>query len=383
MISFRSTEDETAFVDVAKGFAKDEIRPVARECEENCVVHSNIARKAEGLGFAGLELPESWAGLEMPLISQVQMLQALCYGDLGVVQGLSGAGDAASLIRLASENTTFDSYKNAGRDGSWPNAAFLDATDPDAPWAEELEVAQDGGGYRLSGVSQPVRMVAFAEYLAVVAVDSQGESVVLWLDNQTHAWKVREGDYRLGLLAAGLSRLHFHDVKVEATQVLAKGQDAKDLISQAQSRIRVLQAAKEVGLMEAALDYATEYTAGRKAFGQEIAKFQGVSFKIAEMAIETRIANHLIWQAATQIDEEAADAVGTSLRALYRAHRSVRFVTDSAVQLLGGHGFVNEFPVEKWMRDAQAQVGLYGREKDLLARRGEQIVNGTKEGVTQ
>jgi len=125
--------------------------------------------------------------------------------------------------------------------------------------------------------------------------------------------------------------------------------------------------------MEAALDYATQYTAERKAFGQEIAKFQGVSFKIAKMVMETRIVNHLTWDAAIKADENSKAAFGLALSALHRAHKGVRFVTDAAVQLLGGHGFVQEFPVEKWMRDAQAQVSLYGRERDLLIKRGEEL----------
>src|SRR5699024_10724781 len=136
---------------------------------------------------------------------------------------------------------------------------------------------------------------------------------------------------------------------------------------------------KEVGLMEAALDYATEYTATRKAFGKEIAKFQGVSFRIATMAMETRLTNHLVWQAALSADEEDKAAEGNSLRALYRAHRSLRYVTDSAVQMLGGHGFVRDFPVEKWMRDAQAQVSLYGREREFLIKRGKQLIGSAKE----
>lgn len=374
MISFRSTEDETAFVDVARGFADEQIRPKARECEEHRCVSDDITEKVDELGVPALELPESWDGLELPMISQVQMLQALSYGDLAVVQGLPGAGDAASLIRLAPDHPALQSYKVSGEGGSRPTAAFLDATDTGGPWASELEVTQDGDGYMLRGISQPIRLAAFADDLAVAAIDTQGEPVVFWLRNDTeNRWAKKDGDYRLGLLAAGLARLQFEGTKVEADRLLARGSEAQELISQAQARIRVLQAAKEVGLMEAALDYATEYTAGRKAFGQEIAKFQGVSFRIAEMAIETRAANHLVWEAATKIDEQDADAVGASMRALYRAHRSVRYVTDSAVQLLGGHGFVQEFPVEKWMRDAQAQVGLYGREHDLLLRRGQQL----------
>ncbi|OUM90362.1 MAG: acyl-CoA dehydrogenase [Bacillus thermozeamaize] len=377
MISFQPTEEEAAFVEVAKGLARDEIRPQARECEENRQVSPGIAAKAVELGFASLELPENWGGLQLPLISQAQIWQALSYGDLGVVQGLPGPGDAASLIRLAPDNPALQPYKKAGQNGSWPTVAYIDATDPEAPWVSALQVRPDGDGYVLHGISQPVRLAAFADYVAVAANDAAGEPVVLWLDRESVKWEIKGGDYRLGLLAAGLGRVQFNQAKAAGGQVVARGQAAGELIARAHARMRVLQAAKEVGLMEAALDYATAYTAERKAFGQVIAQFQGVSFRIADMVIETRLANHLVWEAATKVDADAPDAEGASLRALYRAHHALRYVTDAAVQLLGGHGFVQEYPVEKWMRDAQAQVGLYGREKEMLLRRGEQIVNGT------
>src|SRR5699024_11882159 len=115
----------------------------------------------------------------------------------------------------------------------------------------------------------------------------------------------------------------------------------------------------------------------------EVAKFQGVSFRVASMTMETRMANHLVLEAAVKTDENDPAAERLSLRALHRAHRSLRYVTDSAVQLLGGHGFVQDFPAEKWMRDAQAQVLLYGRENEYLLQRGEQLVNGVQEVVFQ
>lgn len=379
MISFQPTEDEAAFVEVAKEFADEQIRPNARDCEENRAVSDDITKKIEELGFPTLELPESWGGMEQPLISQVQMLQALSYGDLGIVQGLPGAGDAASLIRLDSDNPAFESYKNAGKNGTWPTVAFLDVTDTEAPW-NGVEVASTESGYTLRGTSEPIRLAAFADALAVAITDPDGQPLILWMED---GWHAAEGDYRLGLLAAGCARIVFEGTETSEGQIVAQGDEARELLSKANARIRVLQAAKEVGLMEAALDYVVEYTAGRKAFGQEIAKFQGVSFTVAEMAIQTRAANHLVWQAATKIDAQSPDAVGASVRALSRAHRSVRFVTDSGVQMLGGHGFVQEFPVEKWMRDAQAQVMLYGRERDLTVRRGEQILTGAKEEVAQ
>lgn len=377
MISFRATEDEAAFAKVAKNFAKDKIRPMARHCEENGKVDNKLVEDLNELGFLSLELPESWEGLELPLITQVQLVQALSYGDLGVVQGLPGTNDAASLIRILPEK----SIMSLNKDGliNHGSIAFIDATEKSM---DGLTISEEADGYILQGTSQPVRIAGFAEYVVITGKDSAGNSIVLWLDN-ANDWQVKKGDYRLGLLASGLGRFSFDGIKVPNSCLLAQGEAADDLLRQVRTRIRIIQAAKEVGLMEAALDYTTEYTAERKAFGQVIAKFQGVSFRIAEMAMETRIANHLVWEAAVKADKQDPEAEGSALRALYRAHRSVRYVTDSAVQLLGGHGFVQEFPVEKWMRDAQAQVALYGREQDFLIQRGEQIIAGTKEGAIQ
>jgi acyl-CoA dehydrogenase len=374
MISFQANEDEQAFTNLAKSVAMDVIRPQARLCEQNRTVSGDIMKKVEELGLDVLEFPEDWGGLALSLISQVQIWQALGYGDLGVVQGLRGAGDAASLIRLLPESPSLQLYKTEGLgSASWPSVAFIDHTDPLDPWALKLKISPRGKGYLLEGTSKPVRLAAFAEYIAIAGMDTQGDTVILWLDNC--GWKVDEGDYRLGLLPAGLGRIQFSEVSVCEEQVVSRGQAAKDLIEKLQNRILVLQASKEVGLMDAAIDYAVEYTAARKAFGQEIAKFQGVSFTIADMAFERQASRNLVWQAAAKVEAEAQSATGYVLQALYRTHRSVRFITDSAVQLLGGHGFVQEFPVEKWMRDAEAQVMLYGREKAFLLRRGEQIMN--------
>lgn len=369
MTSFLPTDEEKEYIQVAKSIAIEKIRPVAREIEKNQVVDAFLVSELDELGFLALETPENWEGLELPMITQVQILQALSFGDLGAIQGLPGLGDAASLFRLCPDHSLLSTYKEDILH-SKKTVALLDLTKN-----SQVTMLHNRDGWIINGISQPVRLASFADYLVVIGRDSDGLPLVFWLEvsNQQNL-KVENGDYRLGLLASGLGKYVFENVYVTEELILASDEEAHQLIEEIRPRVQILQAAKEVGLMEAALDYATEYTAGRKAFGQEIAKFQGVSFRIADMAMETRIANHLVWQAALELDEEKESAGGSVLRALYRAHRSVRYVTDSAVQLLGGHGYVQEYPVEKWMRDAQAQVSLYGRERELLIARGEQLI---------
>ncbi|TKC19542.1 acyl-CoA dehydrogenase family protein [Robertmurraya kyonggiensis] len=376
MTSFLPTDEEKEFIHVAKDIAIDKIRPVAREVEKNQVVDAFLVGELDELGFLALETPENWEGIELPLITQVQILQALSYGDLGVIQGLPGLGDAATLFRLCPDHPLLATYKD-DIIHSKKTVALLDLTGN-----ATVTIENKNDGWLINGITQPVRLASFADYIVVLGRDLDGLPLVMWVEvAEQQNLKVEFGDYRLGLLASGLGKYEFENVYVAEELILASDEEALQLIEKIRPRVQLLQAAKEVGLMEAALDYATEYTAGRKAFGQEIAKFQGVSFRIADMAMETRIANHLVWQAALEVDEDKASAGGSVIRALYRAHRSVRYVTDSAVQLLGGHGYVQEYPVEKWMRDAQAQVSLYGREKELLIQRGEQLIGGGTIGV--
>src|SRR5690625_7318453 len=105
-------------------------------------------------------------------------------------------------------------------------------------------------------------------------MDQQGEAVILWLDQAEQAWKAEEGDYRLGLLSAGIAKLTFDHVKVASSHVVARGEEATSLIKAVQSRVSVLQAAKQTEIMDAAFDYATEYREVRRAFGKVIAKCQ-------------------------------------------------------------------------------------------------------------
>ena len=375
MVSFKPSDEEAAFIEVAKDFAHEIIRPSARETEGSRKVSEEIVKKLKALGMDTLELPESFGGMELPILSQVQILEELAYGDLDTVQGLPGAGEAASFIREACNHPAFASYKKACLGGSVPTIAFCHPNQP------KLTITRHEESYIIDGETVPLRMGKYAEYVLLLGQEQNGEDVIIWLENGPDTpFKAMEGDYRLGLLSAGFASLSFQKVSVSNGAVIANGKEASKLASAVMSRIRVMEAAKEVGVISSALNYTVEYTASRKAFGSEIAKFQGVSFNVAQMAIHVKGARHLVLYAAKQIDEGANDAVFHSIQALKNAHHAVRFVTDSAVQLLGGHGYVQDHPVEKWMRDGQAQVAWLEQERDLTVYAGEWLFNKAERG---
>lgn len=369
MVSFKPSEEEAAFIKVARDFAMKSIRPAARETEKNRKVSEEIVKRLYEIGMNSLELPESFGGLELPVLSQVQILEALAYGDLDTVQGLPGAGESGSFIRQAEDHPAFGHYKKACQTEKRPTIAYCHPNQP------KLSIFQEEEGYLIDGETVPLRKGQHADYVLIVGTVQDGEEVIICLENRPdHSFKVLEGDYRLGLLSAGFASLSFNRVSVTNEFVIARGAKARNLAHAAMSRIRVLEAAKEVGMISGAFDYTVEYTASRKAFGSEIAKFQGVSFNVAQMAIQVKAARHLVLYAAKQIDMGANDAGFHSVQALQNAHRAVRFVTDSAVQLLGGHGYVQDHPVEKWMRDGQAQIVWLEQEHDLNAYAGDWLL---------
>lgn len=379
MISFQQTDEEKSFVDLAYKFTLEKIRPLIRDNEKIGRIHHEMLDEICSLGFIAMEEPETLGGMQLPLITQVQIQAALGYGDLGTIQGFLGLGDGASVFRVIADDRQINKEYHFLKEDSC-TVAFIKEVAEEMPQSQ-LKLTKSNDSYTLQGKSKPVRLGQVATHLLIAIKDDSGISKLFWLDKNCNNWEIEKCDNHLGLREANIASISFDHAHITENQMIATGNEAEDILRKSNMRIYILQAAKQLGLMNAALDYATEYTATRKAFQQPIAKFQGVSFRIAQMVMETKMLRNLIWQAAKAIDDNKPTAEGLALSTISAAHKGIRFVTDSAVQLLGGHGYVRDYPVEKWMRDAQAQVILYGRERDFLTRRGEQILAGTEKKV--
>lgn len=369
MISFQPTADDIAFVDVAKKFATNTLRPIMREVESAKEVPDAIVKELGELGFLQMEERENMGGLELSMTTQVQIQRALATGDLAIIQGLPGLNDSASFFRVME-----DYIKINAKENQLPTIAYISAT-KESP-LPSLTFQQNV----LSGVSLPIRGAKIATHFLIAVKNELQQTILLLLPNNVVNGTV-VGESRLGLYAANIGSITFEETTINDDHIVAVGDKADTIIQEAEARIQVLQAAKQVGLMEAACHYATEYTATRKAFGQEIAKFQAVSFRIAKMVIEKRVTNHFVLEAAQALDEKQEDALQKAKKTIFQAHKAVKYVTDSAVQLLGGHGFVQDYPVEKWMRDAQAQVMLYENEHRLRLAYGMDLIDISEEVV--
>lgn len=370
MISFQPTEDEVAFVEMAQKFAEDTLRPSMREVETNGIIPDSIVNELRSLGLLTMEESEAVGGLALPMTTQVQIQRALSFGDLATMQGMPGLNDGASFSRTQQDMNGFETLLDSDH-----TVAYISAQD-EQPFST-LQLHE----HLLTGTSLPVRTAKIATHFLVALKDENEVVQLLLIPNHYQFCEVTGKSY-LGLEASQIGKVTFNKMTVLDEHVVASGEKAEMIIREAEMRIYVLQAAKQVGLMEAACEYATEYAATRKAFGQEIAKFQAVSFRIAKMLMELQVTNNFVLEAANAMDEGKSTVYQKAWKTIHQAHKAVRYVTDSAVQLLGGHGFVQEFPVEKWMRDAQAQVMLYGSERAFLHNYGQCLIDIETKEVT-
>lgn len=369
MISFQPTAEDIAFVEVAKKFATNSLQPIAREVETSKQIPNTIIEQLGELGFLQMEEPEAMGGLELSMTTQVQIQSALASGDLAIIQGLPGLNDSASFFRVNDDH--FGEKVSVNQSST---IAYISALKDD-PFST-LNCNQNV----LTGISSPIRSAQIATHFLVAIKNEMQETMLLLLPYEVTGGVVT-GESCLGLAASNLGKVTFQDTEIVRDYIVAEGDEADTLIQEAEARIQVLQAAKQVGLMEKACHYATEYTATRKAFGQEIAKFQAVSFRIAKMVTENRVTNHSVLEAAQAIDKGQKDTLQKARKAMFQSNHAVKYVTDSAVQLLGGHGFVQDYPVEKWMRDAQAQVMLYENEHHLRLEYGMNLIDVSEKVV--
>jgi alkylation response protein AidB-like acyl-CoA dehydrogenase len=305
-------------------------------------------------------LPESLGGVseERSAMAGTLVAEALSKGDMGLAVAALAPGSVATAIGLWGSDQQQQTYLPAFTDpdvNADVPAAALALTEPKVLFdvlSPRTTAVRNGDGYVLNGVKSLVPRGAEAE-LFVVGAELEGEPVLFLVESSTEGLTV-EGDPSMGVRAASLTRLTLTDVEVPAGAVL--GATDGTTYAECVRLSRLAWCALAVGTSQAVLDYVTPYVKEREAFGEPIAHRQSVAFMVANIAIELQAMRLLTYKAAARAaaGKEFAKEVALARKAC--AEHGMRIGLDG-VQLLGGHGFVKEHPVERWYRDLRA-VGL-------------------------
>ncbi len=361
MISFGLTEDQDAIRGAIREFAHGVVRPLARTCDEESKVPDDFLQQVWGLGLTTTQVPEAFGGMgaSREPTTTALVLEELAWGDAG----LAVAALAPSLFVNALLDHGTEEQKQRllpGLCGTSFALGSLAVVEPgamtDAASPKTTAVAKSGG-YVLTGTKRFVPFGDRATHFLVVAAVDGGLGAFIVARHAAGLTISAEAEKNLGLRAVPVYTLDLDGVEVGEGDHLGgpSGCNVRALLDTSRTGI----AACLVGIGKAVVDYCVPYAKERVAFGEEISKKQAIAFMLSESHTEVEAMRWLVWQAASKL-EKGLDATKASFQAWSYAGERGLWVADNGVQVLGGHGFIREHPVELWLRNARTLGVLEG-----------------------
>ncbi|HEY9252326.1 MAG TPA: acyl-CoA dehydrogenase family protein [Nocardioides sp.] len=350
------SEDEQMLVDVVTEFAAEVVRPAAAEADEACAAPDELLKSSLEIGLPILGVPEELGGISetRSAVAGTLVAEALAKGDLGLAVAALAPGSVATALGLWGTDEQQQTYLPPFTEGSVPAAAF--ALNEDKVLFDVLSpsttATRTADGFVINGAKSLVARGAEAE-LFVVGAALDGKPVLFLIESSTDGLII-ESEPAMGVRAASLTKLTLTDVKVPATAVL--GETDGSTYTEAVRLSRLAWCALSIGVGQAVLDYVTPYVKEREAFGEPIAHRQSVAFMVANIAIELQAMRLVTYKAASRVAQGIDATREIALARKLCADKGMQIGLDG-VQLLGGHGFVKEHPVERWYRDLRA-IGI-------------------------
>ncbi|RNL65793.1 acyl-CoA dehydrogenase [Nocardioides marmoriginsengisoli] len=348
------SEDEQMLVDVVTDFADEVVRPAAAEANESCVAPEELLKASLEIGLPILGVAEDLGGIatERSAVAGVLVHEALAKGDMGLAVASLASGAVATALSLYGTDEQQSTFLPAFAGDEVPAAALVLA-EPTAlfdPLTPATTATRKGSGFVLNGLKSGVVRGAEAE-LFLIGAELDGKPQLFLVESTAPGITV-VSDPSMGVRAAGITRLELKDVALEEIALFGDEATYREVVQNS----RLAWCALSLGTAQAVLDYVTPYVKERHAFGEPIAHRQSVAFKVADIAIELQGMRLVTYKAASRVAQGKDASREIALARRLCAERGMGIGNDG-VQLLGGHGFVKEHPVERWYRDLRA-IGI-------------------------
>ncbi|MCL4487225.1 MAG: acyl-CoA dehydrogenase family protein [Chloroflexi bacterium] len=362
-MGFDLTEEQQRFQELAHEFAEKEMRPVAAHYDETEEYPWPVLKKAADVGLLTYMLPEQYGGAGMTnLVTACIVQEELFWGCAGIATAMGAIGLAATPIYIGGNEEQKKKYLpmlcSTKKDGM-PMIGAYALTEPDAgsdAASIRTTAKKVKGGYVLNGTKQFITNGGVADIYSVFAthdpsLGADGVSAFI-VERGWDGVKPGKKEKKMGIRASDTSQVIFEDVFVPEENRLGPENEGFLLAMQTFDQTRPIVAAGAVGIARAAYEAALQYSLERKQFGRAIAKFQAISFMLADMATEIEAARLLCWKSGWLIDQGQPNLQLSSMAKAFAPEVAMRVTTD-AVQIFGGVGYTRDYPVEKFMRDAK------------------------------
>ncbi len=356
-VSFDLSDEQRDLQRLAADFARDVVRPGAPHHDETGEWPGAIMKQAWELGLMNIHIPESVGGLGLGTFAGCLMDEELGWGCTGIATAMTANSLAQVPVIVAGTEAQKKKWLAPFVDA--PLLCSYAVTEPNAGSdvaGVQTTATKKGDKYLLNGQKMWITGAGHANWFFVLAKTDKNAGhkgmTGFLVDAKAKGITVGKKENNMGQRASDTRGITFEDVEVpEADRLGAEG-DGFKIAMKAFDHTRPLVAAAAVGLARAAMEHSIAYAKERKAFGQPIASFQGISFMIADMAAEVEASRLLVWKAATEIDAGRRNTLYAAMAKKCGADWAMKIATD-AVQVFGGNGFNKEYPVEKLMRDAK------------------------------
>lgn len=361
MYSFDPTEEQQMLVEAVGKFANNDLRPAAHDAEESHELQQKILNKGWELGLLQASVPESYGGFgERSAVTGVLAIEEMAFGDLAGTLAVLTPSLFATPILLAGNEEQKKEYLPKVIGGKWSpfTAAFIEYSFDFDPNDLKSTASIQGDQYVLNGEKAFVPFARDSEAILVYAVlDGQTQGFIV-PKNVTGLTVSDEREKLMSLNALPLHRVQLENVQVPSSKRLggSSGHDFEPILAS----MRIANAAAAVGVANAAFEYSKNYAKEREVFGVKVAQKQAIAFMLAEMRTEIEAMRLLTWEAAWKLDQGKEDAYTEAYLASTGAGDMAMTVTDRAVQILGGHGYIREHPVEMWMRNGRGFATFTG-----------------------
>jgi alkylation response protein AidB-like acyl-CoA dehydrogenase len=376
-MDFDLTEDQRMMRDMAYKFAVNEMAPVAQEYDREEKFGREIWQKACEAGLVGAIIPEEYEGPGYGFLEQAIITEQLARIDLGLTLCIVAAMFGSENIVLFGSDEQKKEYLPRLVRGEAISAGAY--TEPDAGTdvaAIRTRAVKEGGDYVINGTKMFITNGSICDFMCVFCVTDpdaekhKRQSIILVESDRpgVTATKIKG---KLGIRASDTAEISFDNVRVPQKNLIGEEGRGFYHLMEFFDATRTMVAAQGVGIARGALDKAVKYTQERTTFGRPLASNQGIQFQLAEMATRIELARTLTYKAAWLVDQRRSDP-SLNAMAKYYAGETAVWVCDKALQMHGGYGYIDEYDVQRFYRDAkilEIYEGAKEAEKMTIARR--------------
>jgi alkylation response protein AidB-like acyl-CoA dehydrogenase len=351
------TEEQVMIKELCKQIAEEKMKPVREHYDETGEFPHDVVQAFRDADLFGVLIPEAYGGISTGVMDLVVAVEELCKVDSGTALALFATGLGMDPILISGSEEQKQKYLPRIAEGTLAAFALTEAEAGSDAGGTRTTAVLDGDAYVLNGTKQWITNGGEAEIYTVIAMTNKdkgarGASAFI-VEKGTPGFEFGKKENKMGIRASSTRELIFQDCRVPKENLIAREGMGFIVAMKTLDMSRPGVAAQALGVATGALDIAVQYTRERRQFGKPISAFQGVQFMLADMATQVEAARALVYQTARYIDTGAKSfSKMSAMSKLYASDVAMKVTTD-AVQILGGYGYMKEYPLEKMMRDAK------------------------------